>query len=275
MLSSLDSQKPTVSQGNIPVANSVTIVDTTIPVLEYQGQRVVTLAMVDMLHHRPDGTAKRHFRENKERFVEGKHFFHLSFQDVKSLDEFRTAGIVPNSQGIVVLTERGYSMLVKSFTDDFAWEVQEQLVDSYFDTHKPMSTAEFLVEQANLILEHENKIKALQSRQAETDVRIAETRQEVKVIGQRAEDAFEAASAALRHKFGESDHYTILAFCGKNGIKIDLNEAKIRGMHASKLSATLGKDVIKIPDERYGKVGSYHLSVLNAVFKDKLSKEEV
>ncbi|MCX7112840.1 MAG: hypothetical protein NTX45_22520 [Proteobacteria bacterium] len=97
-------------------------------------------------------------------------------------------------------------MLVKSFTDDFAWEVQEQLVDGYFDTNKPMSTAEFLVHQANLLLEHENKIKAIQRKQIDTDIRIAESKQEIRNIEKKADNAFEAASAALRHKFGESEY---------------------------------------------------------------------
>ena len=70
---------------------TVTIIDMTIPVLEYKGHRVITLAMVDKLHHRPDGTARRNFNENKEKFAEGKHFFTLDCQEVKSLDEFRRA----------------------------------------------------------------------------------------------------------------------------------------------------------------------------------------
>lgn len=41
------------------------------------------------------------------------------------------------------MTESGYLMLVKSFTDDLAWEVQRKLVKSYFkaaDTFENMST---------------------------------------------------------------------------------------------------------------------------------------
>lgn len=34
--------------------------------------------------------------------------------------------------GLVLLTESGYLMLVKSFTDDLAWKVQRQLVKTYF-----------------------------------------------------------------------------------------------------------------------------------------------
>ncbi len=252
------------------MANSITIVDTTIPVVEYQGQRVITLALIDKLHRRPEGTAARNFKENRDRFIDGKHFYLVDFS---KKDEFRPFGIDIPIRGLILLTERGYSMLVKSFTDNFAWEVQEQLVDGYFDAQKPMSTAEFLVQQANLILEHENKIKAIQHKQIETDVRIAETRQEIRVIGQKAEDAFEAAAAAIRHKFGESDHYTIIAFCSKHGIKLEMAEAKIRGMQATRLSASMDKSIIKIPDERWGKVNSYHQTVLEKVFADKLGNK--
>ena len=40
--------------------------------IEYRGEPVVTFAMVDSVHQRPDGTAKRNFGENKSRFVEGE-----------------------------------------------------------------------------------------------------------------------------------------------------------------------------------------------------------
>ena len=32
----------------------------------------------------------------------------------------------------VLITEQGYLMLVKSFTDDLAWKVQRELVNGYF-----------------------------------------------------------------------------------------------------------------------------------------------
>jgi hypothetical protein len=112
-------------------AKSVTIVDTTIPVIEYQGQRVITLAMVDRLHRRPDGTAKRNLADNKERFVEGKHFYRIDFS---KKCEFHTFGINIPPRGLMVVTETGYLMLVKSFTDDLAWQVQCTLVKTYFRT---------------------------------------------------------------------------------------------------------------------------------------------
>lgn len=251
---------------------NVTIIDTTISIIEYQGQRVVTLSMIDQLHHRPDGTAKRNFTENRNKFEEGKHFFHLDYHAVNSLYEFRTAGITPNSQGLIIITERGYCMLVKSFNDDFAWEVQDQLVDSYFNNKKPLTIAEFLVQQANLILDHEIKIKQLEQRQNNSDMHLAETRCEIQMANKKADEAFAAASAALSHKYGDTDYYTVVGFCGKYSIKLQGEEAKVRGLHATHLSRENDKVIIKIPDDRWGKVNSYHISILQKVFEDKLKK---
>jgi len=112
------------------MSNIVKINDTSVQVVEHQGQRVVTLAMMDQVHGRPEGTARRTFNANKERLVEGRHYFKVC------ADEIRTHKIVDISskahEDVTLLTERGYLVLVKSFTDDLAWQVQEQLVDGYF-----------------------------------------------------------------------------------------------------------------------------------------------
>ncbi len=75
--------------------------------------------MMDQVHGRPDETAGRNFRaaKAKERMVEGRHYFHLTAEQIRSSDEFRRTA---NPNGIVLLTERGYLVLVKSFTDDLA-----------------------------------------------------------------------------------------------------------------------------------------------------------
>ena len=109
---------------------TVTINKAELPVKEYQGQRVVTMKEIDTVHQRPEGTARRNFNANKERFVEGVDYF------VRSADEIRTHKIMEISpkahEDMTLITESGYLMLVKSFTDDLAWTVQRQLVNVYF-----------------------------------------------------------------------------------------------------------------------------------------------
>lgn len=100
------------------------------PLVEYQGQRVVTFAMIDEAHQRPKDTARKAFNRNRRRFVEGRHFFVLT-ASVLCTQSFIDVFPPRTSKGIVI-TEMGYLLLTKPFSDDLAWQVQEQLVENYF-----------------------------------------------------------------------------------------------------------------------------------------------
>lgn len=104
----------------------VKINDFDVTVKEFRGKRVVTLKDIDLVHERPEGTARKRFNDNKKHFIEGEDYFVRNSDEAK--EEF---GIVAPS-GLNILTESGYLMLVKSFTDDLAWDVQRKLVKSYF-----------------------------------------------------------------------------------------------------------------------------------------------
>mgnify|MGYP001623778949 FL=1 len=64
---------------------------------------------------------------------------------------------------ITLISESGYLMLVKSFTDDLAWTVQRQLVDSYFRANKPMTPEEMMRVQLGMIDGHEERISKLEN----------------------------------------------------------------------------------------------------------------
>lgn len=117
-----------------PVEQSCVVINNhEMPVLIYDNQRVVTFTMIDQVHERPEGTAKRNFSVNRKHFIEDNDFYTL---DSSSLDVFRTdnPGVFGGSaQHSIVLTQMGYLMVVKSLKDDLAWQVQRQLVDVYFN----------------------------------------------------------------------------------------------------------------------------------------------
>lgn len=98
-------------------------------VKEFQGQRVVTFKDIDNLHQRPSGTASRNYKNNKERFIENVDYFLVKPKDIQK-DEIRLSEI--NNRGTIFITETGYMMLVKSFSDDLSWAVQRELVNTYF-----------------------------------------------------------------------------------------------------------------------------------------------
>lgn len=142
-----------------------------ISIKEYNGQRVVTFKDIDMVHSRPDGTARRNFNNNKNRFIEGEDYF------IVSSDEIRTSHLFTISDNDftnkALLTEQGYLMLVKSFTDDLAWDVQRQLVSGYFRTNQIVN--EELSPQTQLILQLAQNIanKELQDKERDRQIALA------------------------------------------------------------------------------------------------------
>lgn len=122
--------------------NLVHVGNADISIKEYKGKRVVTFKDIDMVHERPDGTARKRFSDNRKHFIEGEDYFVLKPSDLENagMSEIRTSGITEvNPRGTAFITEQGYLMLVKSFTDDLAWEVQRKLVSSYFNVHQAVN----------------------------------------------------------------------------------------------------------------------------------------
>ena len=116
------------------VQQIVTINKTELPIKEYNGKRVVTLKEIDAVHERPEGTARKRFHDNRKHFIEGVDYFKVKCSEVRPFfGQTPPNGFNPDAD-ITLITESGYLMLVKSFTDDLAWTVQRQLVNTYFQT---------------------------------------------------------------------------------------------------------------------------------------------
>lgn len=97
------------------------------PVAEYQGQRIVTFQQIADVHGVPLTTVRDSFTRNKRHFLDGEDTYLVEYSNKTALPFFE---IPP--RGLRVFTETGYLMLVKTMTDDLAWEVQRKLVDTYF-----------------------------------------------------------------------------------------------------------------------------------------------
>lgn len=174
-----------------------TINNTEILVKEFSGQRVVTFKEIDAVHGRPDGTASRNFRSNRDHFIEGEDYFKIT------PDEFRRAfGEMDARQqnDVTLITESGYLMLVKSFTDDLAWKVQRELVKGYFRAKstqsRPLTPAQQLLAQASLLVEQEQRLVAVETRQDELALQV-----------QRNSDTMDKVTAAYTTPIASGDNW--------------------------------------------------------------------
>lgn len=129
-----------------------------VAVKEYRGKRVVTFKDIDLCHERAEGTARKRFNDNKVHFVKNVDFFKIT------PSEFRTViGTMDIRQqnDVTLITESGYLMLVKSFTDELAWKVQRELVDCYFNQKKGLSVMEQIKTIAAGYIEMDEKIESV------------------------------------------------------------------------------------------------------------------
>jgi len=105
----------------------------------YKNQPVITLRMMDEVHDRNEGTARNAFFRNKEHLVENEDFFVVPYEEwsktaVKNINGGQDTG---QRNPMIFLTQTGYLLLVKSFTDKKAWQVQKELAKVYFQIKKP------------------------------------------------------------------------------------------------------------------------------------------
>lgn len=151
------------------MSSLVTINDISLEQLLYHDTPVVTIAMVAKVHGVSENTVRNSFHRNKARFVEGKHFYSLTYQEVIQA----SLSVMPNPDGMTVFTEKGYLLLVKPMRDQKSWEVQEHMIDEYFalraiaaqtvsalDAYPEMKA---IVEMAHAVAEQRQQIAALQA----------------------------------------------------------------------------------------------------------------
>lgn len=146
--------------------NQIIINSHKLTVKEYKGKRVVTLREIDEVHERPEGTARKRFNDNRKHFIEDTDYFVRNTDEAKS--EFGL--IAPN--GLILITESGYLMLVKSLSDDLAWEVQRQLVNVYFRAKEIQSDFSSLSPQLQLLINMEVEQKRQAAALAEVNGRL-------------------------------------------------------------------------------------------------------
>jgi hypothetical protein len=172
------------------MTNSITIGSNALAIKEYEGKRVVTFSDIDKVHERASGTAGRNFRANKMRFIKGEDFYEIPKNELPT-------NFVANSEKrgnpnvmVILITESGYLMLVKSFTDDLAWKVQRELVNTYFRVKQQVqeTPANALRLIADQLEEHGYEIVLLKEFQAQTEERLDCYSQDLDKIWKFAED---------------------------------------------------------------------------------------
>lgn len=106
--------------------------------IEYGGQPVITTAQLAEFYGCDERNIRDNFNNNAERFVEGKHYFKLEGDKLKSFMSYNeNFGVASKfAPHLYLWTKRGAARHAKMLSTDRAWEVFEQLEDTYFNVEK-------------------------------------------------------------------------------------------------------------------------------------------
>ncbi len=103
-------------------------------VIEIKGMRVLTTHQIADAYEVKEIQISQNFKNNRNRFVDGKHYISLSGDELKAFkNQFEKIEVVKNRTSHLYLwTEKGALLHAKSLNTDKAWEVYDYLVDFYF-----------------------------------------------------------------------------------------------------------------------------------------------
>lgn len=134
-------------------------------VTEYRGQRVVTTEQLAAGYGATEQMITNNYNRNKSRFIEGKHYFKLSGEEVEILrNSFGGVQISNKARSLTLWTERGAANHAKMLETDQSWDYYNDLTEFYFSHREvvalPAPTTISRKDLALMVIEAEERAEA-------------------------------------------------------------------------------------------------------------------
>ena len=135
-----------------------------------EGKKAMLAKEIANIHGRELKEINRRINDNIRRFKNGIDLIDLKgskFEVNLKHHEIYSQNSINRSDNIYLLSERGYSKLLKILEDDVAWEQYEKLVDGYFNMRaekKQLSAMDQLKLQYQVLSEHEDKLNRIEEK---------------------------------------------------------------------------------------------------------------
>lgn len=106
------------------------------PPLAFRGVPVLTTEMLAQAYEVETKQIRQNFANNRDRFLEGKHFFQISGNDLREfkncVENFDSVQFGKRTPSLTLWTERGAARNAKMLNSDRAWDVFELLEETFF-----------------------------------------------------------------------------------------------------------------------------------------------
>ena len=140
-------------------SNLMTIAGKEIELKEYNGERVVTAWDIETLHEKDVREINQQFKRNINNLIENEDYFVVDRSYISESLAVIQNFIPNNVKEIILFTESGYLLLTKTFTDERSWNIQRQLVKSYFklkELKEKVESGEIEIKKVNSEIQSNN-----------------------------------------------------------------------------------------------------------------------
>jgi len=170
---------------------------------------------------------------NEGNFPLVEYFKESTYQDAKG-----------ESRGCYLVTKKGCEFIAHKMTGQKGAIFTARYIEKFHEMEdfiqKPKNNAEMLLIFAQQMVEQEQRLSTIENKV----------------------EQIEAHSITSTNEF-----FTIAGFASLRNEKVDISRANILGRKAANLSRKYGYEIGKASDPRFGTVNTYHIDVLNEIFK--------
>lgn len=159
-----------------------------------------------------------------------------------------------NESGLYTLILRSDKPEAKPFRKWITSEVIPAIRKTGKYEEKPMTSAQYLLQQAQWMVEAENRMNNIENDVAQTNQSIGNMKKDIIRIEHN------------ERRTVTSNHLTVIAYANMKGIKPNTYNSSVMGRKATKVCRTRGLLTGTVVDSKYGLINTYPLEVLDEIF---------
>ena len=159
-----------------------------------------------------------------------------------------------NESGLYTLILRSDKPEAKPFRKWITSEVIPAIRKTGKYEEKPMTSAQYLLQQAQWMVEAENRMNNIENDVAQTNQSIGNMKKDITRIEHN------------ERRTVTSNHLTVIAYANMKGIKPNTYNSSAMGRKATKVCRTRGLLTGTVVDSKYGLINTYPLEVLDEIF---------
>ena len=260
---------------NMPILpQTIQVADKQTSLIQYKSVPVMTTEQLADFYGTDTKNIQMNFTRNGERFIEGKHYFKLDGEELKTFKNIPTmSGYVPKQSARITLwTEKGAARHAKILDTDQAWDIFEQLEEVYFSVKEksylpvlPSYAIDDPIERAKKWIEEEKQKQLVIQERDHAIATKAEIGSRREATAMSTASKYKRKAEKLEALMDESQSFaTIKKVQALTGGTYDTYELR-------RYSKAQGLEIQKAEDANYGSVNSYHKDAWLAVYNINLS----